>query len=88
MPVVESLTACTVDSITLDAASLKLLITFSSRSPTLFRVSWIALPIALIMEMPQCATDSRVAPRALQMPSNVSPYPLSIWSYFNSCMAL
>ena len=52
MPVVESLTACPVDSITLDAASTRLPTTFSSRSPTSFKVSWIAPPIALIIELP------------------------------------
>ena len=75
IPVVESLTACPVDSIILDAASLRLPTTFSSRSPTSFKVSWIAPPIVLLIELPHCATDSKVAPRALTMPSNVSPSP-------------
>ena len=66
MPMVESLTASPVDSMTLDAAFPRLPTTFSSRSPTTFKVSWIAPPIALIMELPPCATDSKVAPRALQ----------------------
>ena len=75
IPVVESLTTCPVYSITLYAASPRLPTTFSSRSPTPFKVSWIAPPIALTIELPPYATDSKVAPRALQMPSNVSPSP-------------
>ena len=44
MPVVGSLTACPVDSITLNAASPRLPTNFSPRSPTAFKVSWIAPP--------------------------------------------
>ena len=51
MPMLESLTACPVDSITLDAASPRLPTTFSSRSSRPFKVSWIASPIALIMQL-------------------------------------
>ena len=87
MPVVESLTACPVDCMTLEAASPGLPTTFSSRSPTPFRVSWIAPPMALMMELPPWAADCKVAPRALQIPNMVSPSPLSIWRSFNSCMA-
>ena len=68
---VESLTACPVDSITLNVASLMLPTTFSSRSPTPFKGSWIAPPIALIMELPPCATDSKVAPRVLPIPAGI-----------------
>ena len=87
MPMVESLAACPVDFITLDAAFLKLFTTFSSRSPTAFKASWIAPPIAFIMELPSCAADYMVAPRALLIPNNVAPSPLSIWRSFSSCMA-
>ena len=87
IPVVQYLTACPVDSIILDAASPSLLTTFSSRSPTPFKVSWIAPPIALIIDLPPCVTYSRVAPRALPMPSKVSPSPWSTWRSFNSCIA-
>ena len=52
MPVVESLTACPVDCMTLEASSPGLPTTFSSRSPTPFRVSWIAPPMALMIELP------------------------------------
>ena len=52
MPMLESLTACPVDSITLDAASPRLPTTFLSRSSRPFKVSWIASLIALIMQLP------------------------------------
>ena len=66
---------CMSSRITLDAASPRLPTTFSSSSPTPFKVSWIAPPIALIIGLPPCVTYSRVAPKALRMPSNVSPFP-------------
>ena len=88
VPMVEPLTASPVDSMTLDAAFPRIPTTFSSRSPTTFKVSWIAPPIALIMELSPCATDSKVAPRALPIYSNVSPSPLSKWRSFSFCIAL
>ena len=84
MPVVESLTECPVDSITLDAASPRLSSTFSFRSPTLFMNS---STYCLDNEQSPCDTDFKVAPRAVPIPSNVSPSPLSIWRSFSSCIA-
>ena len=88
IPVVEFMTAWPVDCITLDAASPRLPTTFSSRSSTPFKVWWIAPPIALIMTLPFCATDSKVETRALPALNNVSPSPLSIWRSFSSCIVL
>ena len=62
IPVVESLTACPVDSITLEAASSRLPTAFPSRSPTPFKVSWIAPPIALITELPPWVVTSGFDP--------------------------
>ena len=56
------MTACPVDSIFLDAASPRLLATFSSRSPAPFKVSWIAPPIALITELPPWVVTSGFDP--------------------------
>ena len=56
--------SCPFASITLDEASPRLPNTFSSRSSRPFKVSWIASSIALIIQLPPDATDSKVAPRA------------------------
>ena len=48
--VVESLTACPTDSITLNAVSMRLATTFSSKSPTLSNVSWNYLLMRQILK--------------------------------------
>ena len=65
--------SCPFASTALDAASPRLPNTFSSRSSRPSKVSWIASPIALIKQLLPGATDSKVAPKALLIPSNVSP---------------